>query len=220
MRMNLGWAVIALWIPCSSAYAQESGWAVVAKIGTEGIGADLHRQIVPNLLNFRIGGSFFPYSRDFSESDIDYEGELRLAAVPVLLDLYPFKNWFRLEGGLMINFNEVRATAVPRQGQISIGDNTYPADLFGQLKGEVKFSRASPYFGLGFSNPIKKGKRWGVFLDIGAMYHGEGDVTLTTTKAPPPQLLNDLQREERNAEDEIRKLRFFPIVQFGVSFHF
>ncbi len=221
MTKNLGWVVlITLGIACSSAFSQESGWAVGAKVGTEGIGADLHRQIVPNILNLRIGGSFFPFSRTFSEDDIDYEGELRLAALPVLLDVYPFKNWFRLEGGLMINFNEALGTAVPRQGQIDIGDNTYPADLIGQLKGDVKFNRTSPYFGLGFCNPIKKGKRWGFLFDIGAMYHGQGDVTLTTSTTPPPQLLIDLKREEQNVEDEIRKFTFFPLIQFGVSFHF
>ncbi len=84
----------------------------------------------------------------------------------------------------------------------------------------LRFNRTTPCFGLGCSNPIGKGKRWGFLFDMGAMYHGQGDVTLTTTRMPPPELLIDLKREEQNVGDEIRNFKFSPLIQSGISFRF
>jgi hypothetical protein len=200
--------------------AADTGWAVVGKVGTVGIGADIHRVLVPDLLNLRVGASFFPYSRRFTQEGIEYEGKLRLGAVPVLLDVYPFRNWFRLEGGFLINLNQVDGTGISEQGQITIGDRSYPVDQLGQLNGTVKFNRVAPYFGLGFCNPIKKRKHWGFFFDLGAMYHGRPDVSLSTTRTPLPQLVIDLKEEELRVEDDVKNFTFFPIIQFGVSYHF
>jgi len=83
-------AVIAVWLCSRIAFPQDSAWAAAGKVGTEGIGADLHLRMVPDILNLRLGGSFFPYSRSFREGGIDYEGELRLGAIPILFDAYPF----------------------------------------------------------------------------------------------------------------------------------
>jgi len=203
------------------AVAADSGWAVVGKAGTVGIGADVHRAIVPRTLNLRVGASFFRYSLDFTNESIHYGGNLKLGAVPAVLDVYPFRNWFRLGGGLFVNLNRIEGAARPnQQGQITINGHAYPIAQIGQLDGSVRFNRVAPYFGLGFGNPIKRSKHWGFWVDLGAMYHGHADATLTTTIAGIPQLQTDLKQQEVRFENDARKYTLFPIVQFGVSYRF
>lgn len=200
--------------------AQDTGWAVVAKAGTVGFGADVHRSLVPKVLNLRVGASFFRHSLDISDNDIDYSGRLKLGAVPIMADVYPFKNWFRLGGGVFINLNEVDGTAKPSQGLITINGHTYSTDEVGQLEASVKFNRASPYFGIGFSNPIKRSRHWGVTFDLGVMYHGQPDATLAASGVPSAQLAIDITQQVQRFENDAQKYTIFPILQFGVSYHF
>jgi hypothetical protein len=111
----------AVILSCSSAFAAEHTWAVAAKVGSLGIGADLHRVIFPDRLNLRIGASFFRRGQSFANSGISYDGTLRVGAIPVGLDVYPFKNWFRVQGGLMVNLNQIQGTARFNSGYIKIG---------------------------------------------------------------------------------------------------
>jgi len=193
---------------------------VAAKAGTVGFGADLHRAIVPRVLNLRVGASFFRYSTDLTDNGIDYAARLELGAVPILADVYPFKNWFRLEGGFVVNLNKVQGTARPKMGLIDIGGHSYSSDQLGQLDASTRLNRVAPYFGLGFSNPIKKRGHWGVLFDIGVMYHGRPGLNLSTTKTPIPDLQFDLQNQVQRFENDARRFTFYPIIQFGISYNF
>jgi hypothetical protein len=208
------------------AFAEDSGndkgrgWALDAKVGTLGFGADLSRSIVPRVLNLRVGASFFSYTADFSEEGINYRGQLRLGAVPIALDVFPFKNWLRIGGGALINLNEVRGTAQPSGGTLTIGDRTYNAQDVGQLDGKVKFERVAPFVGLGFSNPIKdKGHHWGFFADLGILYHGTPNARLTSSKSISG-LQDDINRENQSLNNEIKDYKIFPVIQLGISYHF
>jgi hypothetical protein len=218
-RVVVGICVI-LWVCSSMVAAQEGGWAVAGRGGTLGVGADLHRALVPGWLTFRAGATFFRYSMNVSDNGIDYHGTLKLGGVPIGLDLYPFKNWFRLQGGLMINLNEVSATAKPMAGQIAINGVRYSVAQLGQMEAVVKFNRAAPYFGLGFGRPFKRGKHWGFLFDAGAMYHGEARLRLTTTVPASAMLQNDLRQQERQFENDARDYRLYPVIQFGVTYRF
>ena len=213
--------LVALLMFPAPARTQESGsgCAVDAKIGTLGIGADLSCSLVPRLLNIRAGAGFFSYSADFAKEGIDYSGKLRLGAVPIALDVFPFKNWFRLGGGLIVNLNEVTATAAADQGLLEIGDRSYNLQDVGELRGKARFNRAAPYFGIGFNNPVKRSGHWGFFVDLGGMYHGRPSIALSTTRTLP-LLQQDLDKEVQKLNDDAKDFRFFPIVQLGVSYRF
>jgi len=215
----LSFGTVALFAEDDTSHPGE-GWAVDVKAGTLGIGADLSRSIVPRVLNLRIGASFYTYSNDIDKEDIRYNSELKLGAIPIALDVFPFENWLRFGGGILINLNEVKGTAEPIGGTIEIGDNTYPVEEFGQLKAEVKFNRIAPYFGIGFNNPIKKKGHWGIFADLGIFFHGSPTLTLTPTQSVPPELQADIDKEEQDVNDDIKDLEFFPVVQLGVSYKF
>jgi len=199
--------------------AQGRGWALNAKVGTLGIGADLSRSIIPRVLNLRAGGSFFSYSTDLSTEGIDYSAELKLGAVPIAVDVFPFKNWFRLGGGVIINLNEAHGTGDPSTGTVTIGDGEYTSQDIGQVDAKVKFNRAAPYFGFGFNNPIKRYGHFGFFVDLGFMYHGTPVASMTTTKIVPG-LQTEIDKEIQEINEDIKDFKFFPVVQMGLSYRF
>jgi hypothetical protein len=221
MKVYMALAVLSIaLLVCPCAFAQDSAWAVVGKVGTVGVGGDVHIALVPKVLNLRLGVSFFRYTADLTDKDIDYSARLKLGAVPIIADVYPFKNWFRLGGGIVVNLNEFNGTAKPNQGQITINGRSYSADQIGELDAAVKFNRAAPYFGLGFSNPVRKGKHWGFYFDLGAMYHGHPKATLSATKAPSSQFLSDLSNQQQRFNNDAKPYTFWPVIQLGVSYHF
>jgi hypothetical protein len=215
-------ALVVVVLLSLTAVAEEnpgSGWAMDAKVGTLGIGADISRSIVPRVLNFRTGASFFSYSTDFDEENITYNAELKLGAIPIALDVFPFKNWFRLGGGVLINLNEVTGTAKAASGTVEIGDVHYTLTDLGQVNGKVKFNRAAPYFGLGFNNPIKKKGHLGFFVDLGMMYHGNPIASITTTKTVPG-LQQNIDRQISDTNNDIKDFKIFPVIQLGFSYKF
>jgi len=218
--------VLLLTIPPSIAVAQEDrqgrGWAVDATVGTLGIGADLSRSIVPRVLNIRAGASFFSFTNDdFIDNDIHYEAELKLGAIPIAVDVFPFKNWFRLGGGVAINFSEIDGTALPQNGFIEIGNGVYPSSVVGQLNAKFEVNRVSPYFGMGFNNPIKGSGRLGFFVDLGFLYHGTPSASLTSSNsALLPILQQDINRQIQIINDEIKGYKILPVVQLGISYRF
>jgi hypothetical protein len=196
-----------------------SGWAVDVKVGSLGVGADLSRSIIPRVLNFRAGASFFNYSADFDEEGITYNADLKLGAVPIAVDLFPFKNWFRLGGGVIINLNEATGTPKSENGTIDIGDGTYNLSDIGQLTGKLTFNRVAPYFGFGFNNPIKTKGRLGFFVDLGLMYHGIPKFALTSTNSFP-ELQQNLDQQMQETNNDIKDFKLFPVIQMGLSFKF
>jgi hypothetical protein len=226
MRRVTVFAVLAFVLAIPSAMlaaekedSQGRGWALDAKVGTLGIGADLSRSIVPRVLNLRVGASFFSYSTDITETDIDYAAKLKLGAVPIALDVFPFKNWFRLGGGVVFNLNQVEGTGQPKSGLIEIGDSQYTPQDIGQVNGKVKFNRAAPYFGLGFNNPIKRFGHVGFFADLGLLYHGTPKPSLTTTKTVPG-LQTEIDKELQKMNQDLKDFKIFPVLQLGLSYRF
>lgn len=223
--LRIGWLAVLI-LSCSSAFAADKTWAVAAKAGSLGVGADIHRVIFPDRLNLRVGFSFFQRAQNFTNSGIRYTGTLRVGAIPVSLDVYPFKNWFRVQVGMLVDLNRLTGTGQFRTDQVSSGLITigappghgYTPDSIGSLQGTVNVDRVSPFFGLGVGNPIKKDKRWGIFFDIGGIYHGEPTLNLQTTRNFPTTLPADLNAQEQLFTNATHRYMFYPIVQLGVSF--
>jgi hypothetical protein len=215
-------SILLLAIPATFAAdenTQGRGWALDAKVGTLGIGADLSRSIVPRVLNLRVGASFFSYSTDLSVEGIDYSAKLKLGAVPIAVDVFPFKNWFRFGGGVVINLNEVKGVTNSSSGTVTIGDTTYNLQDIGQVDMKLKVDRASPYFGIGFNNPIKRFGRIGFFADLGILYQGTPAASITTTQSVPG-LQAEIVKEIQKINGDIRDYKIYPVVQLGLSVRF
>ena len=202
-----------------------SGWAIAPKAGTLGLGADVVKSILPNL-NARVGLSGLGIGVDISSDNIDYDGDVNLGGIPLLVDFHPFFSSFRVTGGLVINNNKIDLDAKGRDADrtVRIGDRDFTVSDVGDIKGDVEFNDIAPYIGIGFGNPVRPGKSFGFSIDIGVMFQGAGDVSLRATN-PSPAAINaginaQLEREEDDIQDEVDKIQVYPILQIGVTYQF
>lgn len=195
------------------------------KAGTLGLGADVVKRIVPNV-NGRVGLSGLGIGVEISDDNTDYDGDVNLGGIPLLVDFHPFFSSFRVTGGLVINNNKIDVDAKGRDEDrtVRIGDRDFTVSDVGDIKGEVEFNDVAPYIGIGFGNPVRLGKSFGFSVYLGVMFQGAGDVSLRATN--PSQAGIDaginaqLEREEDDLQDEVDRIQVYPILQIGVTYQF
>lgn len=202
-------------------HAELDRFAVAAKVGTLGLGAELTTNITQTI-NTRIGFNVFSYDYEGSESDIDYDVSLDLFSAGVLFDWHPYDGGFRISAGVLYNGNEASADGTPTDDEYTIGDEVYTAADVGELDAKIEFNSAAPYVGIGWGNAVGKDKRWSFVLDIGVIYQGSPSIDLSASGilASDAAFLADLEREEKDLEDDLDPYKYYPVITIGVSYKF
>ena len=198
--------------------------ALSARAGSNGLGAELSAGF-GSMFGMRanlLGGS---YDREEVESNIRYEGQVKLNNGALLLDLHPLAGTFRLSAGLVYNDNKLDATGRGDGGTIEINGISYPAAAVDTLQAAVRWDKASPYVGFGWGT--KPAGTSGLFLsaDVGAFYmKPTASLTGTCGAAVPTlvceQLQADIRAEERDFRDEVNKYKLYPVLSVGVGYRF
>lgn len=205
--------------------------ALGAKAGTSGLGAELTIGLSPQV-NVRLGVNGYNYTDENREvSDIFYDAEANLRTATALLDWHPGGRGFRLTAGAVYNDTSVEGHSLPpASGFYDIGGVPVPANLVGTLDAEADFDPIVPYAGLGWGNAVAGNKKVGFFVDLGVVFQGKANVTLTpnipanspinTTPGARDVLDVLLRREEQDLEDEVADYDLYPVVAIGVSYRF
>ena len=189
--------------------------AVTAKLGSLGLGVEGTFGLAEHF-NARLGINKFDYDRTETIDDIEYDLDLEWQSISLLADWHPFGNSFRFTAGLMSNGNELSGSSTG--DNITIGDQVYPNV---GLDAKLDFDATAPYLGVGWGNALAAGKGWGFNVDLGIMYQGSGNVTLTPTGAGAVLVTpEDLALEEQRFEDDIKNYKYYPVFSFGVSYKF
>ncbi len=202
-------------------HAELDRFAVAAKASTLGLGAEMTTNITQTI-NTRIGFNVFSYDYEGSESDIDYDVSLDLFSAGVLFDWHPYDGGFRISAGVLYNGNEASADGTPTDDEYTIGDEVYTAAQVGELDAKIEFNSAAPYVGIGWGNAVGKDKRWSFVLDIGVIYQGSPSIDLSANGvlASDADFLADLEREEKDLEDDLDPYKYYPVITIGVSYKF
>jgi hypothetical protein len=223
-------ATLLLAVITATANPAHAELAIAAKAGTLGIGAELTAGL-SRQWNARFGVNGFNYSERREASDIEYDAEARLRNATALLDWHPGGGGFRLTGGVFYNGNEVVGSSLPpASGFYDIGGVPVPVGFVGTLDAKAEFDSFAPYAGLGFGNALSTSRKVGFFLDLGVVFQGEADVTLTPI-IPADSPINTvpgarealdilLLREERDLEDEAADYDLYPVLSIGLSYRF
>ncbi len=186
------------------------------KAGTLGYGVEGTVGLATGV-NLRAGLNSFSYDYTDSASDIDYDVDLDLKSYALLLDWHPFAGSFKLTAGVLSNRNGATMTATPT-GSVTIGNTTYPAGTAGRLHGEVDFKSTAPYAGIGWGNAAGKTRGLGFSFELGVLFQGAPEVTLTSTNPAVSQ--SNLDAEAREIEDDLSGFKSYPVVSFGLSYQF
>lgn len=201
-RNTVLWVVLSVVLCCAAGCTDTGQWAIGAKGGTLGIGGELTRKVATDI-NTRVGFNMLDYSYDDDVAGIEYDFGLGLRSFSALVDWHIFDGPFRITGGVLTLDNQFDLKTLVNQNVI-IGDNTYTPAQVGRLSGRVDLDGVAPYIGIGWGNPVGRGRRWGFYSDFGVAFANTPDVVLHAngTMAGNPAFEADLAKEA----DDIKNL--------------
>jgi hypothetical protein len=206
----------------AGASAHRADVAVALRLSTLGVGLEVGKWLVPHV-SVRVGANTGTYNRNGEEkTDITYDIHLKLKAVEALVDLSPgARGNFHFTAGLVTNPMTITGDGQPTaSGTFTINNHTYTAAQVGVLTATGKFPGASPYFGIGFGTPARKGGRVKFLFDLGAAI-GKPKISLTATNpGNSATLAADLNAQIVDTQKDLDAIKAYPVLSFGVAYHF
>ena len=199
---------------------------VVGKVGTLGGGIEY---VHPLSSKFAIGVGFngFSFSDTLEEDDIDYDADLKMQNFSVIADYHPFQNGFRLSAGVTHNGNEFSLSAKPTENnEIEINGTSYQTgDTLESLDGLIDFKSLAPYVGIGWGHAPKSGKGWSFDADLGVLFQGSPNASLTVVCVEPDSescqmLEDDVEEEEIGFREDTEDFDLYPVLTIGASYTF
>lgn len=204
---------------CAVAFSAQAA-GVGVRAGTTGIGGDIGFNVAPTL-DARVGYSYLRYKTHYN-SDINYDAKLQLSNLNGLLDWSPFPGGFRFTGGLIANQNKADLNSTG--GTYTLNGMTYNSND-ASVNGTVKAGRSvAPYLGIGYGNVARAGVNF--YFDLGIMFMGSPKVSLSAScggslnAAQCAQLRSDLENERARIENDVKKYRYFPVANIGITIGF
>ena len=199
------------------------GMALGPKIGTTGIGLDLTFGIT-RFVNLRSGFNYGSFTWSTGLGDVDYDMDIDLISVPLLVDIHPFANHFRISGGLYIQPGSKAAIEGTPSTATQIGAHVYAPEVIGTITGDIEVSSTiTPYLGIGFGNSVGEDQLLTFMVDFGVIFQAY-DVSLTSDGAGMTTKLDtfrkDLVLEEENVQSDMDNFKIFPVLTFGITYHF
>lgn len=180
------------------------GWAIGIKASTLGFGGELVKSFSKSF-NLRLGGSYFKYDvSDIVFEDATAESYTTVGAISVIAD-WQFISFMHLSGGILYNMTFVDINEEVDDGPQNVGTINY----------SIKPNEICPYFGIGFGRTISKNKIVSFNFDLGLVYQGGPKLLIETTGTISD---NYILEQEEMIEDAMKNYRFFPFVNFQLSF--
>jgi hypothetical protein len=187
--------------------------------------------------NLRGGFNFFTYDFNQTKDNLAYNAQLHLRSAEALYDWFPFAGRFHLSGGaLLYNGNQIKATVSTRGGQsFTLGGASYISDPTNPVNGSstlgLDHSRVAPMGLVGWGNPIpRNGRRFGANFEIGAVFIGSPQSTLSLTggacvsagiclnAAADPSVQSNVAAERKKLDHDVSSLHVLPVISIGFSF--
>ena len=220
MKLWMLWPAVAGMVAAVPAAAQD-GVRVSAGItgGSLGIGPELGLRLSDHI-GVRASGTFLNVGGSFDSSDIKYDGDLKLKSYGAMIDVHPFGGSFRISGGARINKNRVDVRATPT-GTVTVGGEDYTAAEVGVLSGGADVTEVAPAVTIGWGGSRRRGFLFG--FDAGVLFQGRvrlREFTATGTAANDPDFRASLEAERRDLQDDIDKVKIYPIVQATIGWRF
>lgn len=205
--------------------------AVAVRAGSFGYGADFDVGMTKTL-NLRLGYNTFTYSRTVDDTEVTYDGKLKIGAASALLDWHVFDGGFRLSLGAVQKGPKVDVTGKPAvNGKFVIDGVTYDAAQIGNATGTIKMGDSvAPYIGIGWGNTVDASDRVTFLLDIGAISTGAPKADLNfTCNTVAASLSGDptcsqfnarIAAEKADLEESAKDYKWYPVVSLGLAVRF
>lgn len=210
---------------CSSPLLAQRNIGVGVNAGTNGLGIQLGYKLSEN---FFIKSSYSNIALNIDDIDLSTDQVRQKANFSYLLqngdlilDIHPFKNWFKICAGGSYNFQQRTLVGLSLQDTVYAGEDgddpddlgdfiLYPDDL-GFVNIDFLWNNINPYVGLGFGRAVPK-KRVGFSVDFGVNYIGK-----ITIEAEDSGMLVYDDYQSRSLEESLDTYRWLPRLQFALS---
>ncbi|MEV8465699.1 hypothetical protein AB0T83_02750 [Fluviibacterium sp. DFM31] len=201
--------LIAAGIVPASALSQEPGEFGLG-FGLSTLGATLEGTYrVSDRFGLRVPLGYLSVDDTETDDGIKYDYDSQLGGIGLLGDYYTGIGGLRITGGAMLSGYDVDGTG---RGSGTLGDNTYN-NVNLRYSADTK-NAVMPMISLGYDGQVSP--RWTLSADLGAMYTGGFDVSLTDKSGQVSQA--DLNKEIKDAEDDAPSV--LPYVKFTATFRF
>tara|TARA_R100000908_G_scaffold65395_2_gene55600 strand:+ start:5269 stop:5892 length:624 start_codon:yes stop_codon:yes gene_type:complete len=201
-------------LPGQTAQAQ---MAIGIKGGTAGVGGEFSKSITKKI-NARVSGTFFSYSANGvyeDEPDIAYDVSNNITSIGLVADYFPFTRGLKLSAGVFYHDFLIDGGATPTEAY-TIEDKTFQPEKLGSLSGKMEYeSKIVPYAGIGLGNPVARGSRLKLNLEIGAMYTNSPSFTMEGEG-----MIGPTANQDQGFEDGMKDFKFYPVLNLGLSFRF
>ena len=197
---------------------------LTGSVSTNGLGLHLNTPLSDSFAA-RFGFNLGQFEYDEVVSNIRYDAKIKGRTVDALLDYFPTRSGFRLTTGLIYNGNKVDVTGRPDiSGTFNFNGTIYTAEQILGVKGRIKYQEIAPYLGIGWSTGRAAEAGWSFAGDLGILYQGSPETTLTIANclagALCPQIQNNLNAEARALDREAEDYKYFPIIRIGLRYRF
>ena len=193
------------------------GWAIGVKFNTFGPGLEIVKSF-NELVNLRVGGTYMTMHYNYTvEDEISTIKKINITtgSISVLADLN-FLSFMHFTGGLLYNINKVEMLATPKE-EYYIGEVLITPETIGDITYRLTPNKLCPYAGLGFGRNISGSGVVSFAFDFGAVYHGTPKVYLDANGMLSPTAS---QEQQEILEDNVRAYKFYPVLNFQLSFRF
>ncbi len=220
MRLVLVATLVATSVFLASGAQADSQVGFGPSVGTLGIGPQISYALTPQKYDLRANLGLLNFNYNTSSGSVNYSGNLDLKNLGIFADYHPNASSFRVTAGLFYNDNTFSMTGQPNGNGFTFNGNTYTLAQTGSVTANVGFNKIAPYFGIGWGdNSTRRGLHF--TSDLGFMYQGSPDVTLTASGAASnPALASDLAAARSRLQSHMDGFQFYPVIQVGMNYHF
>ena len=194
---------------------------IAGRAGSLGLGIEVAKLITPNI-GIRGGAYRFSHTISRSQSDVDFDADLKFKGMTGLVDLYLSpRGSFHFTGGIMTTPAEIDATGKPTGGTYTFDGTDYTAAQVGTVTGTGRWPKTMPYAGLGWGTPASKKGGITMLLDLGVGI-GKPTVGLSASAATPGSALaQDIEDERLKIQADVDKyLKVYPVISLGLAIRF
>ena len=178
------------------------------------VGVDIsYRQ--NSFIAYRLSAFTQPFDTKIKLKGIQYKTEDSSHSVGLLLDIFPFKNAFRISAGAYyFKLDTALSTSVD-------AINPIYEELINQTSGKATWERLAPYIGLGWESTQQSESSLGWHASLGALYMGKARVSFQLPDVPiPKRYVGRIQAEEDNIKSKVHKYTWYPVLSLGFTYRF
>lgn len=135
-------------------------------------------------------------------------------------NFHPFLGGFKITGGLFLNHNKIDVHAAPRRN-VRLNGVTYTPAEVGNLTGDIKFGKISPYAGVGYDSAFSSITPLSFNCDVGVLFQGKPKTAVSATGLlkNSDELIKNANTNLYNASNK-SYVRFYPVISIGFKYRF